>query len=285
MMIIDKLYERVLKNGPVCIGLDPREELLPEYLMKKDWSMGEKIFEFNKMIIDATLDECACFKPQIACYEAFGLDGMLAYSKTVQYIKSKNGISIGDVKRGDISSTAEMYGKGHFEGDFEADFITLNPYMGCDSISPYNKYFESGQKGAFVLIKTSNIGSEDFQESMVDGKELYLKVGSKIKTWGESFVGRSGFSALGGVVGLTYPEEFKKIKDECKGLFYLIPGYGAQGGNGKDAADMIGEEMCGIVSSSRGVIGAHKGINEGESFAECARQAVLDMKGDILKWL
>ena len=284
-MIIDKLYERVLKKGPVCVGLDPREELLPEYLQKKDMSMGEKIFEFNKKIIDATIDESACFKPQIACYEAFGLDGMIAYSKTVKYLKSKGAISIGDIKRGDIASTAEMYGKGHFEGDFEVDFITLSPYMGCDAISPYNKYLETGEKGAFVLMKTSNKGSEDFQELMVDGKELFIDVCRKITEWGQNFVGESGFSALGGVVGLTYPEEFKKIKNECKGMFYLIPGYGAQGGNGKDAADMIGEEMCGVISSSRGIIGAHKGKNEGETFAEYAREAVLDMKGDILKWL
>lgn len=285
MLIIDKLHANAVKKGPICVGLDPRENLLPDYINQKDMSMGEKLFEYNKKIIDAVVEDVACFKPQIACYEAFGLDGLMAYSKTVAYLKSKEAITIGDIKRGDIASTAEMYAKGHFEGDFEVDFITLNPYMGEDAISPYYKYFETGEKGAFILIRTSNKSSVDIQELKCDGEDVFLKTAELVQEWGTPFVGKSGFSSLGGVVGLTYPEEFKTIKAKSPGLFYLIPGYGAQGGTGKDAAEVLGEEMCGVINSSRKIIGAHKGVNETDSFAECAYEAVKQMKEDILKWL
>lgn len=274
-----------MKKGPICVGLDPRENLFPDYLKQKDMSMGEKIFEFNKKIIDTAAEEASCFKLQIACYEAFGLDGLKAYAKTVAYLKDKAILSIGDIKRGDISSTAEMYAKGHFEGDFEVDFITLNPYMGEDAISPYYKYLETGKKGAFVLIRTSNQSSADIQELKCDGEDVFYKTAQLVQKWGGPFKGQCGFSSLGGVVGLTYPQEFKKIKTMYPGIFYLIPGYGAQGGTGKDAAEILGEEMCGIINSSRNIIGAHKGIDETESFAECGRKAVLQMKEDILKWL
>lgn len=285
MNIIDRLHKRVIERGPVCVGLDPRESLLPGYLKKQDISMGAKLLEFNKKIIDAVEGHCACFKVQIACYEAFGLEGMNAYAKTVQYIKEKNAISIGDIKRGDISSTAEMYAKGHFEGDFEVDFITINPYMGKDAVSPYFKYMKTGQKGMFVLARTSNESSKDFQELCVDGEPMFLKAAELINDWGKEFIGESGFSAIGSVVGLTYPEEFLMIKERFPKMFYLIPGYGAQGGTGKDAAKILGKEMCGVINSSRDIIGAHKDIDETESFAECALKAVKEMKEDILQWV
>lgn len=285
MNIIDKLHETVLRKGPVCVGLDPREAMLPDCLKKQDISMGEKLFEFNRKIIDAVYEECACFKLQIACYEAFGIDGLKGYSKTVKYIKDKGLISIGDIKRGDISSTADMYAKGHFQGDFEVDFITLNPYMGEDAVSPYYKYLEKGDKGLFVLIRTSNQSSKDFQELSVEREAMFYKVAESVKKWGEPFMGKSGFSALGGVVGLTYPKEFSKIKERSSQVFYLIPGYGAQGGTGKDAARILGKEMCGVINASRSIIGAHKGVDETDTFAACALEAVKSMKEDICKWL
>lgn len=285
MLIIDRLHEMVLKKGPICVGLDPREGLFPDYLKKKDVGIGEKLFEFNQKIIDAVENYSACFKLQIACYEAFGIEGMIAYSKTVHYLRSKNLIIIGDIKRGDISSTAEMYAKGHFEGDFEVDFITINPYMGEDAISPYYKYLKTGKKGMFVLVRTSNSSSKDLQELTIDREPIFLRTADLVNGWGEPFIGKCGFSSLGSVVGLTYPEEFIKIKERFPKMFYLIPGYGAQGGTGEDAARILGKEMCGVINSSRDIIGAHKGVNETESFAECALEAVKKMKEDILKWL
>ncbi|MTI66116.1 MAG: orotidine-5'-phosphate decarboxylase [Firmicutes bacterium] len=284
-MIIDRLYKEAKENGPICVGLDTRLEYLPEYLLNKDISNEEKLFEFNKKIIDKTFDLVACYKVQIACYEALGLEGLKAYQRTLKYIRNKGKIVIADIKRGDISSTAEMYAKAHFEGDFEADFITVNPYMGKDAISPYYKYLKTNKKGMFVLMRTSNKSSEDFQELEVGNEPLYMEVSKKIDEWGKDFLGESGFSLVGGVVGLTYPEEFLKIKNKCKNTFFLIPGYGAQGGTGKDVARILKEKMCAVVNSSRGIIKAHKGINEDKDFNEVSRQKVLEMKEDILQWL
>lgn len=284
-MIIDRLHKEVLENGPICVGLDTRLDYLPNYLLESDLTLEEKLFTFNKKIIDDTFDIVACYKVQIACYEAFGLEGLKAYGKTLSYIKEKGKISIADIKRGDISSTAEMYAKAHFEGDFEADFITVNPYMGIDAISPYFKYLKTGQKGLFTLIRTSNKSSKDFQELDSGGEPIYIKVAKEVSKWGEDFIGESGFSLVGGVVGLTYPKEFLEIKNVSKNTFYLVPGYGAQGGTGKEIAEVLGSDMCGVVNSSRGIIKAHKGIEEGEDFSKYSRQAVLNMKEDINKWV
>lgn len=284
-MIIDTLYNEVLEKGPICVGLDTRLEYLPEYLLDSGLSLEDKLYEFNKKIIDETFDIVACYKVQIACYEALGLGGLKAYSKTLKYIRSKGKIVIADIKRGDISSTGEMYAAAHFEGDFEADFITVNPYMGLDAISPYFKYLKTGKKGLFTLIRTSNNSAKDFQELEVESRPLYLEVAKKTESWGAEFIGDSGFSLIGGVVGLTYPEEFIKIKEKCSSMFFLIPGYGAQGGTGKDLAKIFKNGYCGVVNSSRGIIKAHKGRDEGESFALLARDKVLMMKEDILKWL
>lgn len=264
-MIIDKLYEEIIKKGPICVGLDTREEYLKE---------NETIFEFNKRIIDQTYDLVACYKIQIACYEALGIEGLKAYSQTVKYIREKGSIVIGDIKRGDISSTGEMYAKGHFEGDFEVDFITVNPYMGYDAISPYLKYLETGNKGLFALIKTSNVSSKDFQELKVNEETLYIKVAKEVEKWGEKYIGKSGFSLIGGVVGATHPSELEDMQSKFNNMFYLIPGYGAQGGSGEDLAKLFRKSMCGIVNSSRGIIKSQN-----------PREEVMKMKEDILKWL
>ncbi|QVK17561.1 orotidine-5'-phosphate decarboxylase [Mycoplasmatota bacterium] len=273
-MIIDKLYEEVMKKGPICVGLDTRIDYIPEKLLSSSDAVEDKIFQFNKRIIDETFDLVACYKLQIACYEALGIEGLKAYSRTLKYIKEKGIISIGDIKRGDISSTGEMYAKAHFEGDFEADFITVNPYMGIDAISPYFPYLEKGNKGIFVLVKTSNNSSKDFQELEVGEELLYNKVAQQVDKWGEKYIGNYGFSLIGGVVGCTHPKEIVGISKNHNNMFFLIPGYGAQGGSGKDLSILFKDNRCGIVNSSRGIIKS-----------ENPREAVLKMKEDILKWL
>ena len=283
-MSMEKLVSAARKKGPVCVGLDTQLSFLPEYLLKKDWSDGEKIFEFNRAIIDATEDEAGCFKLQIAFYEALGLDGMRAFSKTLLYAHSRGNATITDAKRGDIASTAEQYAKAHFSGDFETDVMTINVFMGEDAVSPYYPYLAK-DKGVFALVKTSNPSGKDFQDLLVDGETLYERTARKVSEWGERFLGESGFSAIGAVTGLTYPEEFERIRPLLPHTFLLIPGYGAQGGTGKDIAGFFRDGIRGVVNSSRGLITAHKGKTEGEDFAVYVRQAVLDMKQDILKWL
>ncbi|MFW6149245.1 MAG: orotidine-5'-phosphate decarboxylase, partial [Atribacterota bacterium] len=244
-------------------------------------NVTDKMFLFNKAIIDNTSDITACYKVQIACYEAHGIAGLKAYQKTLSYIRKKGNIVIADIKRGDISSTAQQYAKAHFTGDFEADFLTINPYMGLDAINPYFHYLDTGQKGIFVLVKTSNPGSKDFQELSSNGQPLYLHVVQKIEEWGLQYRGKSGYSALGAVVGLTYPDEFVEIKNNAKHTFFLIPGYGAQGGTGKDLAKIFKDNFNAVVNSSRGIIAAHKGIDETENFVNITRKKVLEMKKDI----
>ncbi|MBN2395489.1 MAG: orotidine-5'-phosphate decarboxylase [Candidatus Atribacteria bacterium] len=284
-MIIDRLYQLANERGPICIGLDTKLDFIPDYLAKnKTLDLNEKIFKFNKAIIDCTYDLAACYKIQIAFYEAQGVQGIIAYQNTLSYIRSKENIVIADIKRGDIFSTAEQYAKAHFSGDFEADFLTVNPYMGIDAIQPYFPYLDTGQKGLFVLVKTSNPSSKDFQELICENKPLYLHIAKKIEEWGEKYIGKSGYSAIGSVIGLTYPEEFSEVKKVARHTFYLIPGYGAQGGIGKDLAKIFKKEFNGIVNSSRGIIAAHKGIDETESFVNITRKKVIEMKQDIDQW-
>ncbi len=284
-MIADKLYKKAVALSPICVGLDTQTEHLPACISEKDHSDGEKIYEFNRQIIDAVHEDVACFKVQVAFYEALGIDGMIAYAKTMQYIRKKGAIAIADVKRGDISSTAAQYAKGHFEGDFESDYMTLNAYMGQDAVSPYYPYLKDKNKGLFLLLKTSNPSSADFQDIDVNNRPLYELVGEKIEQWAAAFVGEEGFSAIGAVVGLTYPAEFVRIAKQMPHTFFLIPGYGAQGGTGKDIAEIFKDKICGVVNSSRGIITAHKGKSEDTDYIEYIRQAVATMKEDIVKWL
>jgi len=230
-------------------------------------------------------DLAACYKVQIAFYEAYGIRGLIAYQKTLSYIKQNEAIVIADIKRGDISSTAEQYAKGHFSGDFEADFLTINPYMGFDAIKPYLKYLDTGEKGLFILAKTSNPSSKDFQELVLDGKPLFIHITKKIEEWGEKYRGKSGYSNIGSVVGLTYSDEFLMIKKNAKHTFFLIPGYGKQGGSGKDLAKIFDKNINAVINSSRGIIAAHRGIDETKNFVKITRQKVLEMKKDIFQWL
>lgn len=282
-MIIDKLYESVKKNGPVCVGLDTSVEYIPENIKKTGVSVEDTIFEYNRNIIDSTFDVAACYKVQIAYYEALGIKGLEVYSKTLKYIKSKNALVIADIKRGDIKKTAEMYAKAHFEGDFESDFITLNPYMGLDTIDPYIPYIQKNDKGVFVLIRTSNNGAKDLQYlDTKHDKKVYRVLGEKLKSLGAKYLGDCGYSSIGGVMGCTHLEEGREIRKNLSNLFFLIPGYGAQGGNAKDVAVYLKDGNGGVVNSSRGILMAYKKYDDGwKNYEECARMEVLKMRDSI----
>lgn len=280
-LIIDKLYERVEERGVVCLGLDTDASYIPQHILSGK-SLDEAIFQFNKEIIDATLDVVACYKVQIAYYEGLGLAGLIAYKNTLQYLREKDAIIIADIKRGDIAATASQYAKAHFTGDFEADFITLSPYMGMDSIEPYMPYMESGKKGVFVLVRTSNKGAEDFENLDIEGgKKLYNEVADKITEAGQTVKGRNGYTAIGGVIGCTHVEEGKEIRNRYSNMFFLIPGYGAQGGTAKDVALYLKNGNGGVVNSSRGILLAYKKENKELEYAECARNEAINMRDAI----
>lgn len=280
-LIIDKLYERVEERGVVCLGLDTDASYIPQHILSGK-SLDEAIFQFNKEIIDATLDVVACYKVQIAYYEALGLAGLIAYKNTLQYLREKDAIIIADIKRGDIAATASQYAKAHFTGDFEADFITLSPYMGMDSIEPYMPYMESGKKGVFVLVRTSNKGAEDFENLDIKGrKKLYNEVADKITEAGQTVKGRYGYTAIGGVIGCTHVEEGKEIRNRYSNMFFLIPGYGAQGGTAKDVALYLKNGNGGVVNSSRGILLSYKKENKELEYAECARNEAINMRDAI----
>lgn len=281
-MIIDRLFNEVEEKGNVCVGLDTSFDYIPEEIKVRYQNIEDIIFEFNKRIIDCTKDIAAIYKLQIAYYEAYGIKGLLAYKKTLEYLRFNNLLSIGDVKRGDISSTAEMYAKAHFEGEFEVDFITINPYMGFDSITPYLKYLESGKKGVFVLLRTSNPGAKDIEYLEADNKKIYYHIGDKLEEMGSKYIGSCGYSSLGAVVGGTHTDEAVEIRKRYKNMFFLIPGYGAQGGKGEDVALYLNEGNGGVVNSSRGIITAYKKHSDGyENFEKYTREAVLSMREDI----
>ena len=279
--IIDKLYDRVEKRGVVCVGLDTALSYVPDHI-KEGRTSGEAIFEFNKQIIDATIDVASCFKVQIAYYEALGLEGLTAYKKTLDYLREKDEIIIADIKRGDIAATATMYAKAHFEGDFEADFITLSPYMGMDSIEPYLPYLEKGNKGVFSLVRTSNPGAEDIEYlDTTENKKVYEVVADKITEIGKNLKGECGYTAIGGVIGCTHVEEGKKIRANYNDMFFLIPGYGAQGGTAEDVALYLNNGNGGVVNSSRGILLAYKKENREKEFALCAREEAIKMRDAI----
>ena len=284
-MIIDRLYDRVDKKGHVCVGLDTDLSYLPEFLIKKHSNISDSIFEFNKRIIDSTKEYASCFKVQIAYYEAYGLEGMLAYKKTLEYLRAEDEIIIADIKRGDISKTAEMYAKAHFEGDFESDFITVNPYMGMDSIEPYLDYVKNKEKGLFVLVRTSNPGAKDIEYiETSSGSRVFKEVGKKIQELGEGYLGECGYSSLGGVVGCTHKDEGIEMRKDLDKTFFLIPGYGAQGGGAKDVVPYLKEGNGGVVNSSRGILLAYKKAEGNpEKFDKYSRDEAKKMQEAILK--
>lgn len=281
MTQMDRLYEAVAAKGPVCVGLDTDFSYLPEGYADNTKTAGENLVRFNREIIDATREVAGCYKVQIAYYEALGMDGMMAYRDTLAYLRENKLLTIADIKRGDIAKTAEMYAKAHFEGDFEADFITLAPYMGLDSLSPYLPYMEKSGKGAFVLCRTSNGGAKDFEyEKLADGRHVYDLVGDKVTELGKDYMGEHGYSSIGLVIGGTHIEEAKEIRAKYQNSFFLIPGYGAQGGKAEDIAQYLQKGNGGAVNSSRGILLAYK-KQEGVRFDEAAYRECVDMKGAI----
>lgn len=282
MTNMDKLYEAVDARGPVCVGLDTDFSYLPEGFAKAELTAGENIVRFNKAVVDATKDVAGCFKVQIAYYESLGLDGIRAYKETLDYVKAAGMPVIADIKRGDIAKTAEMYAKAHFEGDFEADFITLAPYMGLDSIRPYLPYVTAAGKGLFVLVRTSNPGAKDFEyEKLADGRHVYDMVGDKLHELGGECMGEKGYSSLGLVIGGTHIEEAAEIRARYEDSFFLIPGYGAQGGTADDIARYLDKHSNGgVVNSSRAVLLAYK-KQPGVAFDEAARNECIKMKEAI----
>lgn len=262
MKIIDRLYEKVSQNGFVCVGLDTSMDYIPNKI-KENKTIAEAIFAYNKEIIDNTYDVCAIYKLQIAYYESYGLEGMLAYKNTLAYLRQRGLLSIGDVKRSDIAASAQMYAKAHFEGDFETDFITLNPYMGMDSISPYEKYIESGDKGVFVLLRTSNPGAKDFEILQVEGEEFFYKVGDKMKELNDKYLGENSYGPIGLVVGATHSEEVEKIRNRYDKMFFLIPGFGAQKADSMNVYKLLQNLNGGVVNSSRAILKNWQNFEDG----------------------
>lgn len=282
--LIDRLYDQVQQNGHVCLGLDTDIDYLPEEFAAKYPSAGRAVFAFNQAVIDATLDVTAVYKVQIAYYEALGLDGLRAYADTLAYLRKCGAVTIADVKRGDIAKTAEMYAKAHFTGDFETDFITVNPFMGMDTLKPFFPYLEGGQKGLFALVATSNPGASDIEGiAAADGESVSQKTGAMVAKQGEAFTGDCGYSAVGAVVGCTNREQTVAIRERMPSTFFLIPGYGAQGGKAEDMKDYLKAGNGGVVNSSRGILLAYrKEQYAGLNFAEAARAESIRMKDDIL---
>ena len=281
MTNMDKLYQAVESRGPVCVGLDTDFSYLPADFVKPELTCGENIVRFNRAILEATKGVAGCYKVQVAYYEALGLDGMRAYRDTLAMVRQAGIPVIADIKRGDIAKTAEMYAKGHFEGDFEADFVTLAPYMGLDSISPYLPYAQKSGKGLFVLCRTSNGGAKDFEyEKLADGRHVYDLVGDKLVELGRDYMGEKGYSSIGLVIGGTHTEEAEEIRARYGSTFFLIPGYGAQGGKAEDIARYLNKGNGGTVNSSRGVLLAYK-KQEGVPFDEAAYNECVRMKEDI----
>lgn len=281
MKIIDRLYQEVREKGFVCVGLDTSMDYLPASY-KEGKTISQALVDFNKEIIDATADITAIYKLQIAYYESYGIEGMMAYRDTLAYLREKNLLSIGDVKRSDIAASASQYAKAHFEGDFETDFITLNPYMGMDSISPYLPYIESGKKGVFVLLRTSNPGASDFETLSVDGKEMFYQIGDKIKDLNENYLGESGYGPIGLVVGATHTEEVEEIRKRYDKEFFLIPGFGAQGADSLNVYKLLDDKNGGVVNNSRGVLKAYLNYEDGATnVGKYARLAVEKTLKDI----
>lgn len=301
--MINKLVDKIKKTeAPIVVGLDPMLSYVPEHILNKAFDeygknlegAAEAIWQYNKGIVDAVYDLIPAVKPQIAMYEQFGIPGLIAFKKTVDYCKEKDLVVIGDIKRGDIGSTSAAYATGHigkvvidgqtFKG-FDEDFITVNPYLGTDGIKPFADVCKEEKKGMFILVKTSNPSSGEFQDRLIDGKPLYEHVAKKVVEWGADVMGDS-YSYIGAVVGATYPEMGKVLRELMPKSYILVPGYGAQGGKGKDLVHFFNKDGLGaIVNSSRGIIAAYKQDKYSqfgsEAYADASRQAVLDMKEDL----
>ena len=274
--MINKLVEKIKQTkAPIVVGLDPMLSYVPEHITKKAYAeygetlkgAAEAIWLYNRELIDHIHDLIPAVKPQIAMYEQFGVEGLITFQKTVDYCHEKDLIVIGDVKRGDIGSTSAAYAAAHLGKvqvgakkipAFNEDFATVNPYLGSDGITPFLDVCKEEKKGLFILVKTSNPSSGEFQDQMIGEKHLYEMVGERVAEWGSELMGDS-YSYVGAVVGATYPEQGKLLRKVMPKSFILVPGYGAQGGKGEDLVHFFDEDGLGaIVNSSRGIITAYK---------------------------
>ena len=310
--MINTLTEKIKKlEAPIVVGLDPTMKFVPEHIKKQAFAehgetmkgAAEAVWLFNKGIVDAVCDLVPAVKPQIAMYEQFGVEGVHAFQKTVSYCKEKGLVVIGDIKRGDIGSTSEAYAVGHLGqvqvGEtmcrgFDEDFATVNPYLGSDGVKPFIEVCKKEKKGLFILVKTSNPSSGEFQDRLVlpegstdasKARPLYEVVGEKVAEWAADHMGDS-YSYIGAVVGATYPEMGKILRQIMPKSYILVPGYGAQGGRGKDLKHFFNEDGLGaIINSSRGIIAAYQqeayAKYGAENYADASRAAVIDMKEDI----
>nr|WP_296037943.1 orotidine-5'-phosphate decarboxylase [uncultured Enterocloster sp.] len=301
--MIRQLIEKIQKTkAPICVGLDPMLSYVPEHIQAAAFEQygetlegaAEAIWQFNKEIVDHTFDLIPSVKPQIAMYEQFGIEGLKVYKRTVDYCKEKGLVVIGDAKRGDIGSTSAAYAAGHIGSvqvgsktysAFDTDFLTVNPYLGTDGVKPFVDVCNSHDRGLFVLVKTSNPSSGEFQDRLIDGRPLYEWVAEKVVEWGNASMDGE-YSNVGAVVGATYPEMSRILRNLMPHTYFLVPGYGAQGGTAEDLKHCFNKDGLGaIVNSSRGIIAAYKQEKYkkfgAENFAEASRQAVIDMVADI----
>lgn len=290
----DRLIQKIIDmQNPTCVGLDTVLDYLPEDMLTKVDSFktaSAAIYEFNKSIIDAVCDIVPCVKIQIACYEMYGEYGIKCYADTIKYARQCGMLVIADAKRNDIGNTAGFYAKA-FLGEtpvagvpmraFDADFLTVNGYLGTDGIKPFTDECALNDKGIFVLVKTSNPSSGEFQNlKLENGTAIYEYMGGLVEQWGADSIGEYGYSAVGAVVGATHPQEAEILRGEMGHTFFLIPGYGAQGGNAqmlKCCFDARG--LGGIVNNSRGIICAYK--KRGGTYYEAARLAAIEMQKDL----
>lgn len=302
--MIDRLVAKIKKTeAPIVVGLDPMLSYIPKRIVEKAVkekgetleAAADAVWEYNKGIVDAVYDLIPAVKPQIAMYEQFGVPGVAAFQKTVDYCREKGLVVIGDAKRGDIGSTSAAYAIGHLGkvqvgskkiAAFNEDFVTVNPYLGTDGIQPFVDVCAEEKKGIFILVKTSNPSSGEFQDRKVDGRPLYEIVGEHVNKWGEGVFGECGYSYVGAVVGGTYPEMGKILRDIMPKNYILVPGYGAQGGTSAELRPYFNKDGLGaIVNSSRGIICAYKQDKYAkfgeDGYAEASRQAVIDMREDI----
>ncbi|MGL5435798.1 MAG: orotidine-5'-phosphate decarboxylase [Lachnospiraceae bacterium] len=301
--MINQLIQKIQKTkAPVCVGLDPMLSYIPEHILKQSFAVfgetmegaADAIWHFNKEIVDHTYDLIPSVKPQIAMYEQFGIEGLKAYDKTVKYCQKKGLLVIGDAKRGDIGSTSAAYAEAHLGKvkvgsticrGFNTDFLTVNPYLGTDGVKPFVDVCKEEDKGLFILVKTSNPSSGEFQDQLVNGRPVYELVAEKVVEWGADCMD-GAYSNVGAVVGATYPEMSAVLRKLMPNTYFLVPGYGAQGGTAADLKPCFNEDGLGaIVNSSRGIIAAYKQAAYqsfgAEHFAEASRQAVIDMVADI----
>lgn len=281
---IDALIEKIKEtNNPTVIGLDTKYDMIPNCIKNKYddnlEGVSKSILEFNKRLIDATYDIIPAVKINIAFYEMYGLDGMKAFEETCKYAKEKEMIVMADIKRGDIGNTAKAYSNAFLgrtkigdreEAIYDVDFVTLSPYMGTDSIKPFVEDCIKYNKGAFVIVKTSNPSSGELQDlTLESGEEVYTKVAKLVEEWGKDLVGEYGYSSISAVVGATYPKQLEDLRKVSPHTFFLISGYGAQGGKAEDIAlgfDKNG--IGGIVNSSRGLMCAYQSDKWKDKFTE-----------------